>query len=256
MIKLKSQDQIEKMKVAGRITAGALAAASETIRPGATPLQTDAAVRKYIESHGAKPSFLGYGGFPASACISVNDTVIHGIPDNTPYKEGDIVSVDVGAYIGGWHGDAARTFFCGNVSDEAKRLVKAAKDAFYAGMAKAVPGNRLGDICSAIEEVVVSNGFSVVREYVGHGIGMNLHEDPDVPNYGRAGRGVRLCEGMLLAIEPMINTGAAAVKVLSDEWTVKTQDGGLSAHYENTVAITADGPVIMTLLGDEAFDSI
>lgn len=256
MIKLKSQDQIEKMKVAGRITAGALAAACETIRPGATPLQTDAAVRKYIESHGAKPSFLGYGGFPASACISVNDTVIHGIPDHTHYNEGDIVSVDVGAYIGGWHGDAARTFFCGKVSEQAERLVKTAKDAFYAGMAKAIPGNRLGDVCAAVQEVVESEGFSVVREYVGHGLGINLHEDPDVPNYGRAGRGVRLCEGMVIAIEPMINSGKAEVKVLSDEWTVKTIDGGLSAHYENTVAITKDGPVIMTLSGNPEFDAI
>ena len=201
------------MKVAGRITAGALAAARDTIRPGATPLQTDAVIRKYIEANGAKPSFLGYGGFPASACISVNDTVIHGIPDNTPYKEGDIVSVDVGAYIGSYHGDSARTFFCGNVSEEASRLVRTAKEAFYAGMAKCVPGNRLGDVCAAIAEVVELAGFSVVKEYVGHGIGQNLHEDPDVPNYGRAGRGVRLCEGMVLAIEPMINTGSAAVKV-------------------------------------------
>lgn len=248
MIKLKSSENIEKMKAAGRITAGALEAAREHIRPGATPLQTDAAVRRYIESHGARPSFLGYGGFPGSACISVNDTVIHGIPDHTPYKEGDIVSVDVGAYFDGWHGDSARTFFCGKVSDEAVLLEKAAREGFLAGMAKAVPGNRIGDISAAIEEVVTSYGFSIVREYVGHGVGHALHEDPDVPNYGRAGRGVRLCEGMVIAIEPMINTGTEKVKVLDDEWTVKTLDGGLSAHYENTVAITADGPVILTKL--------
>ena len=158
------------------------------------------------------------------------------------------MSVDVGAYFDGWHGDSARTFFCGKVSDEAVLLEKAAREGFYAGMAKAVPGNRIGDISAAIEEVVTSYGFSIVREYVGHGVGRALHEDPDVPNYGRAGRGVRLCEGMVIAIEPMINTGTEKVKVLDDEWTVKTLDGGLSAHYENTVAITADGPVILTKL--------
>lgn len=248
MIKLKSAEHIDKMRIAGRITAGAMACAEEHIRPGSTPLQVDAAIRRFIESHGAKPSFLGYGGFPGSACVSVNDTVIHGIPNSVPFKEGDIVKIDVGAVKDGWHGDMARTFFCGKVSEQAVLLERAAREAFEAGRAKALPGNRLGDIGAAIEEVVVSYGFSVVREYVGHGIGSNLHEDPDVPNYGHAGRGVRLCAGMVLAIEPMINTGTYRVKVLDDDWTVKTLDGGLSAHYENTVAILADGNEIMTRL--------
>ena len=248
MISVKNSDQIRLMKEAGRITGEALYIAGEKLKPGMTTKQLDTIIRQHIESRGARPSFLGYGGFPGSACISVNDTVIHGIPDHTPYKEGDIVSVDVGAYFDGWHGDSARTFFCGKVSEEAQLLEKAAREAFYAGMAKAVPGNRIGDISAAVEEVVTSYGFSVVREYVGHGVGAALHEDPDVPNYGRAGRGVRLCEGIVIAIEPMINTGTEKVKVLDDDWTVKTLDGGLSAHYENTVAITADGPVILTKL--------
>lgn len=248
MIKLKSQLDIEKMREAGKITAGALMAAREVIKPGITTNQIDSVIRKYIESHGAKPSFLGYAGFPASACISVNDEVIHGIPDARHLVEGDIVKVDVGAYYKGFHGDSARTFFCGEVSEEAKNIERVCRESFFAGIAKAVPGARLGDVSAAIQEYVESNGYSVVKEYVGHGIGENLHESPDVPNYGKAGRGLRLSEGMTLAIEPMINAGGAGVYVLENEWTVVTRDHKLSAHYENTIVITADGPEILTAI--------
>lgn len=246
MIRLKNKEQLEKMRVAGRITATALEVAREHIKPGATPLAVDRAIRHYIEKEGAKPSFLGYGGFPASACISINDEVIHGIPNDKPFSDGDLVKVDVGAYIGGFHGDSARTFFCGNVSEEAIRLERVTRESFFAGMEKAVIGARLGDISSAVQEVVEKAGFSVVREYVGHGIGSALHEDPELPNFGRAGRGVRLMEGMVLALEPMVNVGDFMVKVLSNDWTVVTVDGSLSAHYENTIAITANGPEILT----------
>ncbi|MBE6622596.1 MAG: type I methionyl aminopeptidase [Ruminococcaceae bacterium] len=246
MIKLKSQLEIEKMREAGKITAGALEAAREVIKPGITTNQIDTVIRKYIESHGAKPSFLGYAGFPASACISVNDEVIHGIPDSRHLIDGDIVKVDVGAYYKGFHGDSARTFFCGEVSEKAKDIERVCRESFFAGIAKAVPGARLGDVSAAIQEYVESNGYSVVKEYVGHGIGEKLHESPDVPNYGKAGRGVRLSEGMTLAIEPMINAGDAGVYVLANEWTVVTRDHSLSAHYENTILVTANGPEILT----------
>ncbi len=246
MIKLKSQLDIEKMREAGKITAGALDAAREVIKPGITTNQIDTVIRKFIESHGAKPSFLGYAGFPASACISINDEVIHGIPDSRHLNDGDIVKVDVGAYYKGFHGDSARTFFCGNVSEDAVNIEKVCRESFFAGVAKAVPGARLGDISAAIQEHVEQNGYSVVREYVGHGIGEHLHESPDVPNYGRAGRGVRLSEGMTLAVEPMINAGGPEVYVLENEWTVVTRDHKLSAHYENTILITANGPEILT----------
>ena len=246
MIKLKNPEQISKMRIAGRITAGALEVAREHIKPGTTPLAVDRAIRHYIEKEGAKPSFLGYGGFPASACISINNEVIHGIPNDKPFADGDLVKVDVGAYIGGFHGDSARTFLCGNVSDEAKRIEEVTRLSFFAGMEKAVVGNRLGDISAAIQEVVEKAGFSVVREYVGHGIGSELHEDPEVPNFGRAGRGVRLASGMVLAVEPMVNAGDYGVRVLDNDWTVVTLDGSLSAHYENTIVITDNGPEILT----------
>lgn len=246
MIKLKSQLDIEKMREAGKITAGALDAAREVIKPGITTNQIDTVIRKFIESHGAKPSFLGYAGFPASACISINDEVIHGIPDMRQLVDGDIVKVDVGAFYKGFHGDSARTFFCGSVSDEAINIERVCRESFFAGIAKAVPGARLGDISAAIQEHVETNGYSVVREYVGHGIGENLHESPDVPNYGRAGRGLRLSEGMTLAVEPMINAGGPEVFVLDNEWTVVTRDHKLSAHYENTIFITENGPEILT----------
>ena len=246
MIKLKNNEQLEKMRIAGRITAAALEVAREHIKPGATPLAVDRAIRHYIEKEGAKPSFLGYGGFPASACISINDEVIHGIPNDKPFSDGDLVKVDVGAFIGGFHGDSARTFFCGTVSEEAIRLEKATREAFFAGMERAVIGARLGDVSSAVQKVVEDAGFSVVREYVGHGIGSELHQDPEVPNFGREGRGIRLMEGMVLALEPMVNVGDFRVKVLSNDWTVVTVDGSLSAHFENTIAITANGPEILT----------
>lgn len=247
MIFVKNPEQIEKMKLAGRITGEALALAGEKVREGITTAELDRIIREHIEKCGAKPSFLGYGGFPASACISINDEVIHGIPSRKRYlKEGDIVKIDVGAYIGGYHGDSANTFPVGKVSDEALRLIEATKNSFEKGVAQAVVGNRIGDIGHAVDDYVASFGFSAVREYVGHGVGKALHEDPSVPNYGTPGHGVKLCRGMVIAIEPMINQGTAEVIQLSDGWTVKTADKKLSAHYEHTVAITDDGPVLLT----------
>lgn len=247
MIKLKNKEQLEIMKLAGRITGEALYLAGEAVKEGVSTLMLDKIVRSHIEKRGAKPSFLGYGGFPASACISVNEQVIHGIPsDKIILKEGDIVKIDVGAYYKGFHGDAARTFAVGKVSDEAARLMEVTKECFYKGAAQAVADNRIGDIGAAVEAHASKNGFSPVRQYVGHGIGHELHEDPSVPNYGNAGRGARLYPGMVLAIEPMINVGTFNVRVLADKWTVVTADGKLSAHYENTVAITENGPLLLT----------
>jgi len=247
MIKLKNSEQLELMKKAGRITGEALYLAGEAVKEGVSTLMLDKIVRAHIESQGAKPSFLGYAGFPASACISVNDEVIHGIPSEKKIlKEGDIVKIDVGAFYKGFHGDSARTYAVGKVSAEAEKLIEATKESFYKGAEKAVIGNRIGDISSAIEEHVLKSGFSVVRSYVGHGVGHELHEDPEVPNYGVPGRGARLCAGMTLAIEPMVNVGTYAVRVLGDRWTVVTADGKLSAHYENTVAITENGPLMLT----------
>lgn len=247
MIQLKTEAQIKEMKLAGRITGEALAIAGEHIKPGVTTKQIDDIVRSYIEKCGAKPSFLGYGGFPGSACISINEEVIHGIPSKSRViQDGDIVKIDVGAFYHGYHGDSANTFPCGNVSEEAKRLIEATKGSFYQGVANAVIGKRLGDIGSAVEEYNKQYGFSVVREFVGHGIGRDVHEDPNVPNYGTPGRGVRLMNGMTIAVEPMVCAGSAKVKVLSDKWTVVTCDGSLSAHYEHTVAITEEGPILLT----------
>lgn len=247
MIVLKNKEELGFMREAGKITAGALVTAGELVRPGATLISIDAAVRKFIERHGAKPSFLGYGGFPASACISVNEEVIHGIPSSRRLEEGDIVKVDVGAYFKGFHGDAARTFFCGKVSEEAVRLEQVTRESFFEGIKFADSRYRIGDISSAIQQHVENAGFSVVRNYIGHGVGKNLHEDPEVPNYGRAGKGTRIYEGMTLAIEPMVNVGTYEVRVLDNDWTVVTLDGKLSAHYENTVAITENGVEILTL---------
>ena len=248
MIKIKNSEEIQLMREAGKITAGALELASELIKPGVSLVHIDHEIHRFITSHGAKPSFLNYNGFPASACISLNDEVIHGIPDKRLLKDGDIVKVDVGAFIKGYHGDAARTFFCGNVSEEAKRLEKFTRESFFEGIKYATVANRLGDISHAIQEYVENAGYSVVKEFVGHGIGAQLHEDPEVPNFGRAGRGARLYEGMTLAIEPMVNAGCADVSVLDNDWTVVTDDGALSAHYENTVLITEHGVEILTLL--------
>ncbi|MEE1116358.1 MAG: type I methionyl aminopeptidase [Clostridia bacterium] len=247
MIQLKNSVQISEMREAGRITGEALLVAREHVCEGISTYELDKIIREYIERCGAKPSFLGYGGFPGSACISINDEVIHGIPSKDRIlQEGDIVKIDVGAYYKGYHGDAARTIPVGNVSKEALRLIKATRDSFYAGIAAAKVGNRIGDVGSAIDELVRGYGFSTVKRYIGHGVGHNLHESPDVPNYGTAGRGVRICSGMTLAIEPMVNVGGENVVELPDGWTVKTADHKLSAHYENTVAITDEGVLIMT----------
>ena len=249
MIQLKNADQIKIMKEAGRITGEALLVARDHVRPGISTYELDRLVREHIEKAGAKPSFLGYGGFPASACISINDEVIHGIPSKKRIlEEGDIVKVDVGAFYKGFHGDSARTIAVGRVSDEARKLIEVTRNSFFAGVAALQVGNRLGDVGSAIDDLVVRNGFSTVKRYIGHGIGHELHESPDVPNYGTPGRGTRLCAGMVLAIEPMVNIGGEAVRELKDGWTVKTADGSLSAHYENTVALTGDGVINLTLI--------
>lgn len=247
MIELKNSSQLKDMREAGRITAQALLVAEEAVREGISTKELDTKIRHFIEKCGAKPSFLGLYGFPGSACISVNDQVIHGIPSpDVKLKEGDIVKVDVGAFYRGFHGDSARTYPVGKVSDEATRLIEATKLAFERGFEAVKEGNRIGDIGHAVESCVKGYGYSVVRRYVGHGVGHDLHEAPDVPNYGTEGRGVRLCRGMVIAIEPMVNVGTGDVKELSDGWTVLTADGKLSAHYENTVALTDDGPVILT----------
>lgn len=246
MISIKTANELKLMKEACRISAGALVAAGEAIKPGVTTKQVDNAVKQYILSQGAKPNFLGYGGFPGSACVSVNDTVIHGIPSDEVIREGDIVSVDTGAILHGWNGDNAYTFVCGEVSQEAKRLLEVTEKSLYIGIEAAVAGNRVGDIGHAIQSYVEAQGFSIVRDFVGHGVGRELHEEPEVPNFGKAGHGQRLVPGMVIAIEPMVNQLGYNVHTLDDEWTVKTNDGGLSAHFEHTVAITKDGPVILT----------
>ena len=244
MIQVKNKAQIALMKKAGRITGEALLVARELVREGVSTKEIDDKIRAFIEKSGAKPSFLGYGGFPASACISINDEVIHGIPSRERIlHEGDIVKIDVGAYIDGFHGDSARTFPVGKVSDEAMKLIEVTKESFDRAFEVARAGMRIGDIGSAIDTYVRGYGYSVVRKYIGHGVGHDLHEDPEVPNFGTPGRGARLCQGMTLAIEPMVNIGTHAVRELSDGWTVVTADGSLSAHYENTILIT-DGEAI------------
>ncbi len=248
MIKIKNNQEIALMREAGKITAGALELAATLVKPGVSLIHIDSEIHRFITSHGATPSFLHYNGFPASACISVNDEVIHGIPGKRLLTEGDIVKVDVGACYKGYHGDAARTLFCGEVSEDAKRLERITRESFFEGIKYADPSHRLGDISHAIQEHVENAGFSVVKEFVGHGVGAHLHEDPEVPNYGRAGRGTRLYEGMTLAIEPMVNFGTAEVSVLDNDWTVVTDDGMLSAHYENSILITENGPEILTKL--------
>ena len=253
MIQLKNSIQIATMMEAGRITGEALLVAREHVREGISTFELDTIIREAIEKRGAKPSFLGYGGFPASACISINDEVIHGIPSKKRFlQEGDIVKIDVGAFYKGFHGDSARTIPVGRVTDEALRLIETTRRSFFEGVSALKVGNRMGDVGSAVQGCVEQEGFSVVRRYIGHGIGRELHEQPDVPNFGTAGRGTRLCAGMVLAIEPMVNIGSEEVYELPDGWTVKTRDGSLSAHYENTVALTSEGVVITTLV-DEAW---
>ncbi len=247
MIHLKNSAQIAAMKDAGRITGEALLVARDMIRPGVSTKEIDLAIRRYIEKCGAAPAFLGYNGFPASACISINDEVIHGIPARDKIlKEGDIVKIDTGATYHGYVGDSARTIPVGKVSPEAQRLIDVTRASFWAGIEQLKVGNRLGDVGSAIDTLVRQNGFSTVRRYVGHGIGRDMHEAPDVPNYGTPGRGTRLCQGMALAIEPMVNIGSFEVIEQPDGWTVKTLDSSLSAHYENTVVLTADGVLVLT----------
>ena len=247
MITIKNERELESMRQACRITAGARALAGKMVKPGVSTKAINQAVHDYIVAQGAKPSFLNYNGFPASACISVNSTVIHGIPDGYILKEGDIVSVDVGAFYKGFHGDCAATFACGAISTEAQRLIDVTRESFFVGIKEATKGHRVSDISHAIQTYVESNGFSVVRSFVGHGIGRKLHEDPEVPNFGAAGRGPRLLKGMTLAIEPMVNAGVHDVHILKDGWTVLTNDGKLSAHYENTVLITDGEPEILTV---------
>ncbi len=249
MILVKNSEQLAIMRKAGRITGEAILVAREHIREGVSTKELDTRIREYIEKCGAKPSFLGYGGFPGSACISLNDEVIHGIPDkNRILHEGDIVKIDVGAYYHGFHGDSANTFGVGKISEEAEKLIAATRESFFRGVAQAKAGNRIGDIGSAVFEYANALGYGVVKRYVGHGVGMELHEDPEVPNFGTAGRGPRLVPGMVIAIEPMINAGTYLVREMDDGWTVKTADGRLSAHYEHTVAITDGEPVLMTMV--------
>ena len=247
MVILKMSREIAKMREAGRISQRALQAAGKAVEPGVSTYEIDCIVREYIEKQGAAPSFLGYGGFPASACISVNNVVIHGIPSKSEIlKQGDIVSIDVGAYFEGYHGDNAWTFPCGDISKEAQRLIDTTKESLFEGIKQAISGNRIGDIGHAVQEYAEARSYSVVRKFVGHGVGAKLHEDPSVPNYGMSGKGIRLLPGMTIAIEPMINQGTFKVRILDDGWTTVTADGKLSAHFEHTVAITSDGTVILT----------
>ncbi len=249
MIVLRTAREIEMMRKACQISAEALQVAGEAVKPGITTYEIDRIAYNYIKKQGAEPNFLNYNGFPATACISINDEVIHGIPSKKRVlKEGDIVSIDLGAKVNGYNGDNAATFAVGNITENAKRLCDTTKESLYKAIEQAVAGNRIGDIGFTVQSYCEERGFSVVREYTGHGIGTHLHEDPSVPNYGTAGRGQRLLPGMIIAIEPMINEGSKAVKCLPDGWTVKTLDGKLSAHFEHTVAITKGEPIILTKL--------
>ena len=249
MIIIKSSDEIEKIREAGKIVSEALSLAGEIVKPGITTLELNNAIEKVIVGHKAKPSFKNYNGFPAASCISPNSVVVHGIPSkNVILKDGDIVSVDVGAFLNGYHADAARTYPVGNISSEAKQLIDVTKECFNRGAQAAIPGNRVGDIGFAVQSLAEEYGYGVVRELVGHGVGKNLHEEPDVPNFGNSGRGIRLKSGMVIAIEPMINAGTHLVDFnREDGWTVTTCDGALSAHYENTVAVTDNGPLFLTV---------
>jgi methionyl aminopeptidase len=250
VISVKNSRELELMRSACRIAANALALAGEHVKPGVTTWKIDRIAHQYILSQGARPSFLGHDGFPASACISVNSEVIHGIPSKErTLKQGDIVSVDLGARFGGFHGDNAATFAVGAVSDQARRLMDTTRDSLFDGIKKACAGGRIGDISAAVGQRAESDGFSVVRSFVGHGVGRQLHEAPEVPNFGEPGRGARLVNGMTIAIEPMINAGGYQVKILPDGWTVVTEDGSLSAHFEHTVAVRGDSPEILTTPG-------
>lgn len=244
---MKSDGDFEKMKIAGAVVADVHAAVREAAVPGTTMLELDAIAHEVIRKADCRPSFLGYHGFPASICASPNEVIVHGIPSNYKLREGDILSIDAGAIYEGWHGDAAFTMPIGEVPPEAKELIAVTEEGLWAGIRAARPGNRLGDVGAAISAVAAPYGYGVVREYIGHGIGRHMHEAPDVPNYGRPGKGLKLKPGMAIAIEPMFNLGTAETSVLEDGWTVITQDGKLSAHWEHTVLITKEGPVVSTL---------
>ena len=248
MIIIKNNKEIALMREAGKLVGETLLLIEEKVRPGITTAELDRIAEEFITKHGAKPSFKGLYGFPASLCISVNEQVVHGIPGGYVLKDGDIISVDCGVHMNGFHGDAARTFGVGNITDEAKQLINVTKESFFKGIEYAKVGNRLTDISHGIQSYVEASGFSVVRDFVGHGIGRVVHEDPEVPNFGIPGRGPKLVKGMALAIEPMVNVGSYKVKTLKDDWTVVTSDGSLSAHYENTIVILPDGPEILTLI--------
>ena len=254
LISIKSPNEIRLMRRAGRVTAQARALAGSMVRPGVSTLEIDHAVRKFIESQGGTPSFLNYAGYPGSACISVNEVVIHGIPSrHIVLREGDIVSVDVGACIDGFHGDCAATYACGQISDEARRLIEVTQQSFWEGIQFARVGYRVSDISHAVQAYVEPFGYSLVRDYVGHGVGAKLHEPPEVPNFGPAGHGPRLMAGMTLAVEPMVNQGTWEIQVMKDGWTVKTADGKLAAHYENSILITDGDPEVLTVTEDGAY---
>lgn len=247
MISLKNPEQLQRMRDAGRITAEVLCYAEQILHAGMSTLELDRHIHHYLTQQHATPTFLGYGGFPGSACISINDEVIHGIPSSTRViREGDLVKIDVGACYRGYNGDSARTFGVGRITEEAQHLIDVTRESFDRAMAVALSGNRVGDIGHAVEEHVKAAGYTVVRQYVGHGVGAELHEEPEIPNYGTPGRGARLLPGMTIAVEPMVNVGRPEVGVLSNGWTVVTQDGSLSAHYENSIVITENGPEILT----------
>lgn len=246
MVYIKSSLEADKMRRAGKIVYGAFEALKPYVKAGVTTKELDTIAKEFILSQGAKPSFLNYNGFPASICASVNNVVIHGIPSAEKLKDGDIISLDIGAVIDGYHGDACRTYAVGNISDEARKLIDVTKQSFYEGIKYARHGERLYTISAAIQDYVEKNGFSIVRNYCGHGIGKNLHEDPEIPNHGKAGHGIRLVKGMALAIEPMVNQGGFAINTLRDGWTVVTADGSLAAHYENTVLVTDGEPELLT----------
>jgi len=250
VITRKSPEEIDRMRRAGRLVGHTLSTLVEAVRPGITLLELDTQAERVIRDGGGIPSFLGYHGFPATLCLSPNDWIVHGIPNGYVLKEGDILSIDCGAIVDGWHGDAAVTVPVGQVDDAARRLIETTERAMWAGIAQVRAGNRLSDIGNAVEQVAAVEGYGVVREYVGHGIGTRMHEEPQVPNYGRPGRGLRLEVGHALAIEPMVNEGSPESRVLDDGWTVVTRDGSRSAHFEHTVAITPQGPEVLTLLDD------
>lgn len=248
MISIKSAKQIQKMRESCKLTKELFLMLEDKIKPGITTKELDTIAYNFYKKHGATPNFLNYGGFPATICASVNDEVIHGIPSaKRQLRDGDIISIDMGCILDGWHSDAARTFAVGNISAEAQKLIDVTKQSFFDGIEKIKHGVKLGDVSAAIQNTIESNGYGVVRDYIGHGVGRSLHEEPEVPNYGRAGHGVRLAAGMTLAIEPMVTAGDFNVEVLDDDWTVVTKDGSLAAHYENTVVVTREGCEILTL---------